>query len=239
VAGTFRLISGHHRGHVAAYRLRRRSTPRLSRRFRAGTNRAVLALAPARDGSGRIFLGGSFTRVNGHRRSHLAAVTVRGGRLAHWRGRAAYRVIALTASRRMLYVGEGGPVGGALLAYVSRDGRRAWRIRADGDVQAVAMHGGAVYAGGHFQNVCGGDGSGHGNPWVCNQPIRRRKLFSVRGSRAAGRPSRAAIGLTRWNPSANSAHGVFALRLWSGRLLAGGDFTRVGNQPQEGFIRFR
>jgi hypothetical protein len=50
--------------------------------------------------------------------------------------------------------------------------------------------------------------------------ISRRKLLSV--DAASGRP-------TAWNPSANSALGVFALApVPGGPLVAGGDFTQVG-----------
>jgi hypothetical protein len=239
VGGSFTRISGRRHLHVAAYVLARGTSPRSALRFRLRTDRAVLALAPARDGSGRLFLGGSFLRVNGRAQKHLAAVSATSGRLEPWRGHPPYRILALAVGRRTLYAGEGGPVGGALPAYSARDGSLRWHVHTDGDVQALALVGDALYAGGHFQNVCGGTGSGHGHPFVCDQPLARRKLFALSTAPRGPRSSHAAARLTAWNPGANSRQGVHAL-LGTGRgLVLGGEFTRVGGRVQQGFARFR
>jgi hypothetical protein len=38
-----------------------------------------------------------------------------------------------------------------------------------------------------------------------------------------------------WNPGANSSLGVFALTASSDALHVGGDFTRIGQQAQQGY----
>jgi hypothetical protein len=95
-------------------------------------------------------------------------------------------------------------------------------LQTDGGGQAIAVIGGEVYLGGHFDNVCPGDThlDGAGRSVCTGAGTARRKLLSV--DTASGRP-------TAWNPSANSALGVFAMApTAAGSLAAGGDFTQVG-----------
>jgi len=78
-----------------------------------------------------------------------------------------------------------------------------------------------VYAGGHFTNYCIGD-TGSGSPFVCTNPLERRRLFEV--SLTTG-------NLTSWAPKLNSAHGVWATAVepTTHDLWTGGDFTKVGS----------
>jgi hypothetical protein len=98
----------------------------------------------------------------------------------------------------------------------------AWNPGADKTVYALGVSGATVYLGGHFDNICPGgihhDAAGRS---VCTGAgTSRRKLLSV--DAASGRP-------TAWNPSADSALGVFALApVPGGALAAGGAFTHVG-----------
>ena len=67
----------------------------------------------------------------------------------------------------------------------------------DGGVQAVAVDGDSLYAGGHFTNYCLGN-TGAGHPFLCSDPLRRRKAFEV--SLSTG-------DLTPWAPASTALAG--------------------------------
>ena len=97
-------------------------------------------------------------------------------------------------------------------------------FQTDGDVQAVAVSGDSLYAGGHFDNYCIGN-SGAGAPFICDRPLPRRKLFEVSLTTGA---------VTNWAPTLNSNLGVFTESTdpQSGDLYVGGDFTTIGSVQQ-------
>jgi len=68
-----------------------------------------------------------------------------------------------------------------------------------------------------------------GGQHTCTTSTSRHKLLAVDDATGA---------LTSWNPSANSALGVFALTGSGTMLAAGGDFTRIGGRAQQGFAEF-
>ena len=126
-----------------------------------------------------------------------------------------------------LYAAVGGHEGGQLDSYDAATGRRRWQRFADGDVQAVALAGNEVLAGGHFLNACGTN-QGGGSPWVCTVPVQRDRFFATDASGA----------LQPWNPAANSLYGVWALRADAGHIVAGGDFTTVDGTHQARYAEF-
>jgi hypothetical protein len=80
----------------------------------------------------------------------------------------------------------------------------------DGRVRAAVAAGNTIYLGGSFTRATDVDG----------RVVTRNRLAAVDAT--SGRP-------TAWNPSANSALGVFAFApVPGGPLVAGGDFTQVG-----------
>jgi hypothetical protein len=138
-------------------------------------------------------------------------------------------VAALRTTGKQLVVGGGGN-GGHIAVYASVNGARKWLAVTDGDVQGVAVSGGSVIVGGHFNNYCVG-GTGTGNPLVCNTPTARRKLLAL--SLAAGK-------LLAWDPDAvGSTIGVSAVAAGGGGAQAGGAFTKVHGKNQQGFARFK
>jgi hypothetical protein len=180
-------------------------------------NRAVDVLALSPDGS-TLYLGGTFTRVNGDTsRQRLAAVSTSSAALTSFAPKVPDPVLAVDADAQGVYAGTGGPGGHLLL--LKLDGTAKWpTFQTDGGVQAVAVSGDSVYAGGHFGNYCVG-GSGGGTPFVCTTDLKRSKLMEVSQSTGA---------VTGWAPELNSAHGVFSTEVdASGALWVGGDFTRV------------
>ena len=76
-----------------------------------------------------------------------------------------------------MYAGGGGH-GGHLDIYNLDGTQQQPTYQADGNVQAIAVDGDSLWAGGHFTNYCVG-GTGAGAPFICDVNLERRK--AVRG----------------------------------------------------------
>src|SRR5690242_1564504 len=236
VGGKFTSIAGATRTRLAAFGLGN-GTLGLNGTWKPRANAAVNALAVAADGSGRVFAGGAFGTINGVAASHFAALTASTGALTAWASAPPGPVLKIAVTSTRVFLGEGGS-GGQVGGYDESSGAFRWRVQTDGDVQGIALIGGELYVGGHFNNVCGGDGGGSGAPFVCNTSIPRKHLCSVDTAAADPLGVNAASALTAWNPKANSSLGVFAMAADGTRLDVGGDFTTVGGTSQQGFARF-
>jgi hypothetical protein len=223
VGGSFSRVNGGPSGNLAAVTLR---TGTLVSKWTARTNGAVHVLLFSTP-TGRVYVGGDFSRVDGSARPSLAAVGGKRGSVFRWASPPLGQVWALALSPRgPLYAAVGGHQGGQLDSYRPLTGRRRWHRFADGDVQAVAIAGSEILAGGHFLNACRGGGGGH--PWVCTVPVKRDRFFATSASGA----------LEPWNPGANSLYGVWALRADAGHVDAGGDFTIVHETHQARYVEF-
>jgi outer membrane protein assembly factor BamB len=123
-----------------------------------------------------------------------------------------------------LYVAEGGPNGGGVMALDDSTGENLWERRLDGDAEAVTVIGSDVYAGGHFDNVCDDDSQVSDGDCTAGQTARLRGAsFDVAGE------------LTGWDPQGNTEIGVRSFDVHSGSLLVGGGFTA----PTKRFALFR
>jgi hypothetical protein len=221
--GSFSRVKGFSRTRLAA--VGTTSTARLAK-WRANPNSSVRALTISPSGK-RVFVGGDFTRVNGRAHDHLVAVFTAGG-LSPFRAHPTWPVTSLRNNAKTLVVGGGGN-GGHVAAYVSASGSRRWLVVTDGDVQGVALMGGTVVVGGHFNNFCRGR-TGSGNPLVCTNPTARRKALTL--SLASG-------ALGSWDPDVvGSKIGVSAVSAANG-IEIGGAFTKVHGKSQQGFARFK
>jgi hypothetical protein len=174
----------------------------------------------------RMVIGGSFTSINGASANHIGALDGDTGKSLPWKDHTTYNVIGLASDASGVYVaGAGG--GGNFAAFDPKTGAQKWLGGTNGNVQAIAVVGGEVYVGGHFHVYCGPQHGQH----TCTTQVPRDKLLSV--DEGTG-------NLTGWDPSANSALGVFALRGVgpSGDVLAGGDFTSIRQRKQQGYAQF-
>ena len=123
--------------------------------FAASADASVLALSAAPDGS-RVIAGGRFTTLSGQSRDFAGAVNGSTGAATSWRppipctdtANPCY-VLSLAQDAGSVYAGVGGP-GGRVVAWDAVSAVRRWAAFSDGDVQAVAVSGNTVYAGGHF-----------------------------------------------------------------------------------------
>ena len=211
VGGTFWKIGTASRGGGAALD----PTTGALKAWNPATNWGIYALLPAPDGSG-IFVGGPFSQVHGAARPYLAKVSASTGALTSWRyplkcfdpnrPREVCEVFGMVSDGRTLYVAAGGP-GGRVTAFDAATGAQKWLTQADGDFQAIALHGDTILAGGHFPEEVNG--------------ITRAGLVGLdkRTGRVLNEPSAMLTGNM----------GVWSL-LVDGRLLrVGGDFNRVGS----------
>ncbi len=208
VGGRFTTIDGQARTNLAAFDLGDGS---LVPDWTPTTSDAVRALTATTD---RIYVTGDFNMLNrSPQDGYLAAVgPVDGATDPTFDPPLGYRSFDVAVTSDSVYVSADGP-GGHVRAF-ALDGSDRWDLRTDGAGQAVTVHDGVVYAGGHWDLVCdatGTDGSCGGTM------VRRRKLVALS-------PDGAVLG---WAPNANSALGVFAMASdsGSGTLAAGGDFT--------------
>jgi hypothetical protein len=201
----------------------------LASAWRASANGPVHVLLDD-GGAARIFVGGHFSTVDGLSRPFLTAVGAKKGAAFKWHSAPLGQVWALALGSSSLYAAVGGHEGGQLDSFVPGTGSLRWNRYADGDVQAVAIAGSEVLAGGHFLNACGDTSGapGGGSPWVCTVPVQRNRLFAtdVHGA------------IQSWNPDANTLYGVWALRADATHVAAGGDFTKVDGSHQARFAEF-
>jgi hypothetical protein len=129
--------------------------------FRADTNGTVRALAT--DGT-RLFVGGTFTNVNGTPRSRLAAVDLATGSVRAWSADVSSNVYSLAVGGGRLYVGGafssvGGQARSNVAAVDASSGAvvAGFRPNANGSVYALAVSadGSQIYLGGSFGQVAG------------------------------------------------------------------------------------
>jgi hypothetical protein len=225
VGGSFDSIKGASRHRLAA--VGTTSTARLAA-WHPNANSTVRALIVS-PGGGRVFAGGDFTAINGKAHAHLAALRTTTGGLSPFRAHPTWPVTTLRTTGKQLVAGGGGN-GGHVAVYGSVNGARRWLAVTDGDVQGVAVLGGTVIVGGHFNNYCVG-GTGSMVPLVCTTPTSRRKLLALSLSKGA---------LTGWDPDVvGSTIGVSAVAAGGGGAQAGGAFTKVHGKNQQGFARFK
>jgi hypothetical protein len=228
----------------------------------AGATPFVSALAV--DGS-TVYVGGYFTSVGSTTRNYLAAISADSTCLStystacvqSWNPDPGSNVSALAVSGSTVYVGgKFTNIGGATrnrLAAIATDGSLlGWNPNAAGlslaEVNALAVSGTTVYAGGDFTSIggtsrnrlaaIGTDGSlqswdPNANGIVNALAVSGSTVYAGGSFATIGGITRnrlAAIGtdgsLQSWNPNANST--VRALAVSGTTVYAGGDFTSIG-----------
>jgi outer membrane protein assembly factor BamB len=113
-------------------------------------------------------------------------------------------VRSVAATPSLVYAAVGG-IGGQLSAYNVSNGVRKWTQHGDGDVQAVAVSGNTVFAGGHFDPDFGSSGD-------------RYELAAMNAATGAMLP---------YGPQLHGGTGVWAILAGSDSLLVGGLFTMI------------
>jgi trimeric autotransporter adhesin len=211
LGGDFSSVNGQNRSRLAMVD---GTTGELDPGWRPAASGIVRKLDVTGDGT-RVYVGGDFRRISQASRVHLAAVDSASGAPLRWRPDPGRVILDFAISGKRVYTAEGGRGGGAVAAYQTSTGYRAWTLGTDGDGQAVSVLGRKVYVGGHFTKV---------------GEAKRVRLAAVNSRR--GTLDR------RWRPSANSDVWELTSDAADGRLYAGGAFTRISGAPQEHFARF-
>ncbi len=206
----------------------------------------VLALALSPSGAA-LYIGGHFGTVNGVARNEAAKVSAKGrarvlefdpdiyakANCSSCGATETHRVYTIVptedrvytcggywqvnGNRRSFNVSAFDPASGRLLSGLTQQD--------DGDTPGCTLRRGVLYAGGHF--TVAGPGCTPGHTATC----------SARHHVAAFDVHRDA--LLPWDPSADSAHGVFVVSHSRGSVAFGGFFTRFGGRNQEGIAVYR
>jgi hypothetical protein len=216
--GMFTTINGATHDYIAALNT---TTGALDPAFTGQADAGVLASTIE---GGKLVIGGNFANVDGGSQNHIAALNPTTGATLPWGTHTPYDVVALASDSAGVYVAGAG-TGGNFAAFNPSTGSMTWQGGTNGNVQAITVFNGEVYAGGHYTDYCGPQGGQH----TGTNPIARSKILAVDETTGT---------LQSWAPSVNSALGVFALDGGAGFLELGGDFTKVAGTAQQGFAAF-
>ena len=205
VAGPFGTMNGVKRHGLARLNSGSGSLQPWSSSTNGGRPRAI-ALAGA---GNALIVGGNFTSLGGKSRKYLGSVSTATGKATGWTPPArcgTCYVFDVDTDATGIYAASGGP-GGHLTAFSTGNDQARWAVTADGNVQAVAVSDGRVYAGGHFDHRFGG-------------AVRHQLAAVTAGSGA----------LTAFAPDTTKPYpGVWALEPRPDALFVGGGFSGVGD----------
>jgi Ca2+-binding RTX toxin-like protein len=166
----------------------------------------------------RVYIGGSFTSVDGVARNRLAAIDATTGQLTDWNPGANNNVFSLAASPdgSTIYAGGGfTEVGGTTRRrLVSLDASSGavntnFNIALGAPVRTIAVSGNSLYIGGDFTSVKGQS---------------RSRLALINGTTGDLDPN--------WAPTADNSVWSLVFSPDGSRIYAGGDFTNVSGQPR-------
>lgn len=209
VAGTFAKINGATRGGLAKLVAASGALTTWKAPPQGGKAWTITPAPTEND----LVIGGAFTAVKGLPRASLAAVDMTTAAVSPWTPTAVCdgcELYDLTVEGDAVYGAVGGP-GGRAARWSLSTGELLWTIKGDGNVQAVDVRDGVVYAGGHF------------GPWFGGQ---------LRGQIAALDASTGA--LLPWIPDLGDTYypGVWAIDAGAELLRIGGGFRSVnGGRP--------
>jgi len=213
VGGSFGSVNGVARSRIAALR---RADGGVVTSFAATVDSTVYGVGAQPDGS-KVYLGGTFTTVDGASRPYLATVSGTTGGLST----PVFSSVSgptldvdVPPGGTRLAVGTGGS-GNQAAVFSLSTGTKLWRQRCDGDVQAVKAVGTELYSG--FHEGC--DGS---------TATRMADNLLENGAR-----------VTAFRPTFDRFWGVWDLDATPTVLAVAGDFTRVGGIPAQGVAIFR
>ncbi|HLU29133.1 MAG TPA: PQQ-binding-like beta-propeller repeat protein [Glycomyces sp.] len=212
LGGRFASVGGHGQPYLAAVSASDGAVvPTFAPQVQEGAVRDI------ESGHGRLYASGGFGRAEGEKQfGKLAAFDPSTGRLDRSFQADVYvltRQIVIDDDR--VYAALDGR-GGEVRAF-DDTGEALWYQAVDGGMQAVAVWGETVIAGGHFDKACVTNHAGPSGECVDGVKAPRGKLLAVDRN---GR-------LLSWNPDANGVIGVWDLKTHpeGESLAAGGTFT--------------
>jgi outer membrane protein assembly factor BamB len=209
--GVFTRQNGQVQGGLGAVTV---STGKLVSAFKASANNDVFGLTLS---GTRLVIAGSFTQVNGLTRNSLASVDTSTNALQSW---APARLCSICNQYWDVVVDNNtafvGTSGNRLGAFDMSTGAARFHVNATGDVQALTVSGGVLYAGGHFGAI--------GNQTHTILAALSERTGAVDAS---------------FNPRFVTAYpGIWALAASPTKLYAGGAFTAAGPTPPKRYPYF-
>ncbi|WP_408897731.1 hypothetical protein ACJ5H2_01165 [Nocardioides sp. R1-1] len=218
VGGSFTTVDQRRRGQLAAFD-RRGTLARWTPVARKGAVHDVVATTSG------VYVAGNFNAVNGVAGSRRLALVdrSRGAVIPGFDPPVDKPVLEIALTGSSVLAAAGGTGGGYVAAFARADGGQTWLRRFDGDVAALAIHGGDIYAGGHFDAVCDVDEADPVNGDCLGSQQTRRKVAALTTTGT----------LLPFNPGPDSVRGVMSVHSLDALGVAlGGDFTTAGGQPQ-------
>jgi hypothetical protein len=224
VGGTLTRVDGQDRTRLAAFNL---STGALDTRWRPAVDNQVESLAA---GSGRVYVGGRFHKVNstaGYDRL-VALDPVSAKIITGFKPKPPVITFGIAVKSNGVVTAHGGK--GGMVASYSLSGGKRWAATFDGDAQAVAVLGGTVFVGGHFDHAC--RTARTGAQGACMDGSDDRVKFAALAA-GDGR-------LLNWSANGNGVVGVLAMcgSPSLGSFVAGGAFTTIDGRTQKRFVQF-
>ncbi len=225
LGGAVTAVNGQTRTRLAAFDL---TTGALDATWKPTVDDHVEALTAT---DGRIYTGGKFHKVNGTSGyDRLVALDPATGKIVTtFRPRATVITYGIAVDGTRVYTATGGQ-GGKANAY-SLSGTPKWTATFDGDAQAVAVHDGTVFVGGHFDTAC--RTARTGSQGVCldgsDTRVKLAALDPADGS------------LRSWTARANGVEGVLTMAVNTsfGAVAAGGAFTTINGVSRKRLAQFR
>ncbi len=221
--GFFTAVNGQQRLRAAAVSP---ATGVLDAAWRPAVDNVVNALAPVA-GTDTIAVGGQFFAVGGQPRQYLGSVDATSGAVTGWApppdcldNSNPCWVKALVATSTLVYAAVAGP-GGRVSAFDVGSGVRRWSQWGDGDVQSLALVGGTIYGGGHYDPNFGRIG---------NTNQIRRQIAAMDAVTGALQP---------FDPAVVGSSGIWTMIADDDALRIGGVFQSVnGDTTVRGFAVF-
>ena len=205
IGGDFMQVDGVFRQHVAHVQADGSLAP-----WNPVVNGVVNAMAIKGD---TMYIGGSFTVVNGQPKSNLAAVRLSTGANVLWAPFANDQVRTLVIDAGELFIGGdfttvGGQARNRIAVYsIATHALLPWSADMDGPVHVIRFAPYGVLVGGDFVTVNG---------------VARSRLASFNRTTAA---------LNAWNPGPNGI--VRCMQVDGANIYIGGDFTMINASPRE------
>jgi Domain of unknown function (DUF5122) beta-propeller len=213
VGGDFTTVNGQSRKRLAKVD---GVTGALDPNWTPSADATVRALKFSEDGS-RLYVGGYFRNISGQTRRFAALNPTTGaidkGFSPSPNDNNSVWSIAVYGGR--VFTGTGDTLEG-IEAFDAATGQRVWYHGGNGDVQAMAVYNGTLYAGGHF-SLMGGQ--------------TRHRLVAVD-------PATGTID-SQWTPNVSAeGSGIWGMTSYGQHLFVGGDFLSISGLPQARFAQF-
>ncbi len=185
--------------------------------FRPKLEDMVRAIVAPPSGSGNdVYVAGNFIEYDGVAQPKVALINGANGRLKPFKVEkpATTRALDLSPDGKVLYGGIGGDINSAV-AWSTETGARIWRHKVVGDVHDVTLHQDTLWIG------------------------FAEGALDTKAARVQALDAATGVADPAFSPAVNSLWGVRTIVATDGGVVVGGNFSRMGGQPQKYLAFFR